>query len=106
MKLVGRNLRHLQELLVGDHGVFVEEEQEEHLVARAEEFIPFTFLERASDLSVPQSQFPVQQASIVELGVVELSERVHGDANLIWNLLKELCIFLVIWPVTLREHFN
>lgn len=60
MELVGRNLTHLQELLVGDHWVVVEEEQEEHLVARAKEFILFTFLECASDLSVTQSQFPVQ----------------------------------------------
>ena len=52
MELTGRNLCHLEELLVRDDCILVEEQQEEHLVVGAEEFILFAFLENATNLSV------------------------------------------------------
>ena len=59
VELMSGNLGHLEELLVRDDWIFVEEEQEEHLVGRAEEFVPLAFFESASNLCVAQGQLPV-----------------------------------------------
>ena len=59
MELMSGNLGHLEELLVRDDWIFVEEEQEEHLVGGAEEFVPLAFFESASNLCVAQGQLPV-----------------------------------------------
>ena len=53
MELTGGDLCHLEELLVGDDGVLVEKQQEEHLIVGAEELILLAFLEMATNLSVP-----------------------------------------------------
>ena len=106
MEFVSGDLGHLEEGLVGDGWIIVKEEQEEHLVGGAEEFVPLALFESASDLRVSQGQLPVQKTPIVELGVVELSEGVHGDADLVWQLRKELRVLLVVGPVTLRQHLD
>ena len=59
VELMSGNLGHLEELLVRDDWIFVEEEQEEHLVGGAEEFVPLAFFESASNLCVAQGQLPV-----------------------------------------------
>ena len=59
VEFMSRNLGHLEELLVRDDWIFVEEEQEEHLVGGAEEFVPLAFFESASNLCVAQGQLPV-----------------------------------------------
>lgn len=106
VQLMGWNLCHLQKLLIRKHLVLIKHEEKEHLVAGAEELVSFAFAEKAAQLCITKSQFPIQEPSIVVLAVVELSKRVHGDANFVWNLLQELGIFLVIWPVTLSEYLD
>lgn len=86
--------------------MLVEEEKKEHLVGRAEELIPLSSLESAADLCISQGQFPVEQTSIIKLGVVELRKRVHSDANLVRYLVEKLRIFLVVRPMTLRQNLD
>ena len=54
MELISWDLGHLKELLVGDHGVFVEHQQNEHLVGRTEELVALARFEGAANLSVAQ----------------------------------------------------
>ena len=76
------------------------------MVGGTEKFVPLALDECTTQLGIAQSQFPIQQAAIIEFAVVELSEGIHGNANLIWNLLEELGIFLVVGPMSLCQNFH
>ena len=106
MELVGRNLCHLQELLVCNDWLFIEKQKDKHLVGGTEEFVPLALDECTTNFSIAQSQLPIQQATIVEFAVVELGEGIHGNTNLLRNLLEELGILLVIGPMTLCQYLN
>ena len=54
VKFMSGNLCHLKELLVRDDRVFIEQEQEEHLIRGTEEFVPLAFLEGATNLCISQ----------------------------------------------------
>jgi hypothetical protein len=86
--------------------ILVKHEQEEHLIARAEELIAFALNKGSPKLSIAQRKLPIKQSSIVVLRVIELGESVHRHADLMRNRLLELVILLVIRPVALRENFD
>lgn len=54
VKFMSGDLCHLKELLVRDDRVFIEQEQEEHLIRGTEEFVPLAFLEGATNLCISQ----------------------------------------------------
>ena len=60
VEFMSRNLCHLQELLVRYDMIIVKQEENEHLIRGAQEFVPLALLESSTDLSIAQCQLPVQ----------------------------------------------
>jgi len=55
MELMGRNLCHLQELLVCNDWLIIEKQKDEHLVGGAEEFVSLALDESTTNLGIAQS---------------------------------------------------
>lgn len=106
VQLIWGDLRHLKDLLVRNGTVLVEEEAKEHLEAGTEELVTFAFGKSPANLCVAQRQFPVEHATVVKLGVVKLGEGVHGHTDLLRDILKELRVLLIVWPVTLGQDLD
>lgn len=84
--------------------MLVEQQQQTHLVRAHRKFEPCV---GQLHIGLAQTQFPVQLARIVKLGLVKLGETIHCVIKLFRQVDNKLILFsLIIGPIARRQNFS